>query len=277
MPKKAADEAPVDVAVSEVGNVETISEKSVDVIFAELYEKASQPFDKTYQRQIPGGRMLTYITGEQVVSRMNDVFGPYWDWTPEEPKLVGDEIFLSGTLTVSIVKPGDSYGYNITRAAFGGAKVKRMKSGDTVSLGNDIKAADTDAFKKAAAKFGVGLYLSERSEDGGESEIPTYNVTRQFTAPAGLPQVQFPQNNSTGSSTTGQIEAVSPPSVSPDGKQRLGGLKVQGQWYNVSSQNPIALNQFQKGQTITIGHAPGKTFIDSISKGEPVQEATEAF
>lgn len=277
MPKKTADEAIVDTVVSEVNGVETVPEKAVDEIFAELYAKASLPFDKTYQRQIPGGRMLTYITGEQVVSRMNDVFGPHWDWQPDKPEILGDEIYLSGTLTVSIVKPGDTYGYNITRAAFGGAKIKRMKSGDTVSLGNDIKAADTDAFKKAAAKFGVGLYLSERSEDGGEAELPTYNTTRQFTAPTGLPQVQFPQNNSTGTSTTGPIEAVSAPSIGPDGRQRLGGLKVQGQWYNVSSQNPIAVTQFQRGQVVTVGHGPGKNFIDSINTGEPVQEPTEAF
>ncbi len=275
MPKKTADEATVDAGVSEVTSVESVSVKSVDTIFAELYEKASQPFDKTYQRQIPGGRMLTYITGEQVVSRMNEVFGPYWDWNPGDPTIKDDEIYLSGTLTVNI--PDKSYGYTISRSAFGGASIKRKRDGGMLSLGNDIKAADTDAFKKAAAKFGVGLYLSERSDDGGESELPNYSTQKPFSAPQGLAQVQFPQNNTNGNSTTGPIEAISAPSVGPDGRQRLGGVKVQGQWYNVSSQNPIQVTQFQRGQLVTVGHAPGKNFIDSLSTADAVQEATEAF
>lgn len=278
MPKSAAVDAPVE---SEAAAVEPVSVKTVDDIFAELYAKASQPFDKTYERQIPGGRMLTYITGEQVVSRMNEVFGPYWDWTPDEPKIVdGSEIYLSGTLSVNLPRSDESYGYNISRAAFGGASIKKRQNGGYLSLGNDIKAADTDAFKKAAAKFGVGLYLSERSEDGGENQLPSYQQQSNYSAPAGLSQVNFPTNNSTGTSTTGPIEAVSQPSVSPDGKQRLGGLKVQGQWYNVSQRTPIKVAQFQRGQVVTVHHGAGQTFIDNVTVGDagaPEPEPTEAF
>lgn len=266
MPKaKTVDESP-----SEEVAVEAIpgSTESVEEVFARKYALASAPFDKTYQRQIPGGRSLTYITGEQVVSRMNEVFGPHWDWTPDEPKIVGDEIFLSGTLSVEIVLEGERYGHNISRAAFGGATIKKSRStGAMLSLGNDIKAADTDAFKKAAAKFGVGLYLSERSDDGGEAQLPSYNQSQapsSYTPMAGLPNVGFPTNNSNGDATTGPIEAVSMPKV-VDGKQKLGGVKVNGQWYNVSNRAPLNLSMFQRGQVVTIAHAPGQTFIDGMT------------
>lgn len=279
MPKaKTVDESP-----SEEVAVEAIpgSTESVEEVFARKYALASAPFDKTYQRQIPGGRSLTYITGEQVVSRMNEVFGPRWDWTPDEPKIREDEIYLSGTLTVEIVPEGKEYGHNVSRAAFGGATIKRRRPtvtqnpdgsvkeipGAMLSLGNDIKAADTDAFKKAAAKFGVGLYLSERSDDGGEAQLPSYNQSQapsSYTPMAGLPNVGFPTNNSNGDATTGPIEAVSMPKV-VDGKQKLGGVKVNGQWYNVSNRAPINLSMFQRGQVVTIAHAPGQTFIDGMT------------
>lgn len=267
MPKaKAVDETVGD------GPVEVISDtapaESVEEVFARKYALASAPFDKTYQRQIPGGRSLTYITGEQVVSRMNEVFGPYWDWCPDEPKIMGDEVYLSGTLTVEIIPGSQNYGHNVSRAAFGGATIKKSRqSGAMLSLGNDIKAADTDAFKKAAAKFGVGLYLSERSEDGGEAQLPTYNQTYnapQYSAPSNLPQVAFSTNNSTGGGTVGPIEAVSMPKV-VDGKQKLGGIKVNGEWYNVSQRAPINLGQFQRGMVVQVAHAPGQNFIDGLT------------
>ena len=251
----------VDVPASEDQDIELASDsvktQPVGLSFAELYVKAQAPFDKTYQRQIPGGRSLTYITGEQVVSRMNEVFGPFWEWKPEDPHIVGDEVYLRGTLSVTTHGESgeDSWGTTIVRSAFGGATIKRRRDGAVLSLGNDIKAADTDAFKKAAAKFGVGLYLYERT---GEDELPSYDnpVSAPVAgrpAPSNLNAVTFPGNNSNGTQTVGVIRAKS-----------ANGINVNDQWYNTSKYNPIDLSPYQKGQTVVITHATGKTFIDGL-------------
>lgn len=265
MPKTKTDEA-----ASEVQSVGVVSdsdnEQPVDLTFATLYAKAQVPFEKTHQRQIPGGRMLTYITGEQAVSRMNEVYGPHWDWSAEKPEIVGDEIYVQGTLSVTVfetVKANDRWaGTTINRSGFGGSTIKRKRDGAVLSLGNDIKAADTDAFKKAAAKFGVGLYLYERTS---EDELPVYESAGPVStvpqqAPSNLAPVSFPTNNSSGTQTVGVIRALSPKGT---------GINVNDTWYNTSKFNPIDLTPYQKGQTVVINHAPGKTFIDGLSLAGP--------
>lgn len=270
MPKTKTDEA-----ASEVQSVGVVSdsanEQPVDLTFATLYAKAQVPFETTHKRQIPGGRMLTYITGEQAVSRMNDVYGPHWDWVPENPEIVGDEIYVKGTLTVTTYEKSgaDNWGTTITRSGFGGSTIKRKRDGVVLSLCNDIKAADTDAFKKAAAKFGVGLYLYERT---AEDELPVYESagpvsTAPRQAPSNLPPVSFPTNNSSGTQTVGVIRAMSPKGT---------GINVNDTWYNTSKFTPIDLTPYQKGQTVVITHAPGKTFIDGLSLAGPAPSAQGA-
>ncbi len=49
---------------------------------------------------------------------------------------------------------------NVTKMAFGTSQVTREKgSGQVISLGDDLKAAATDAMKKCATFLGVGLHL----------------------------------------------------------------------------------------------------------------------
>jgi hypothetical protein len=52
----------------------------------------------------------------------------------------------------------------VTKAAFGSSRITRdNRSGKAVALGDDLKAATTDALKKAATLLGVGLYLYDSS------------------------------------------------------------------------------------------------------------------
>lgn len=250
------------------------------------YDRLCAEFDQTFERTIPGGRNLTYITGEQVVSRLNDVLGfMNWNWEVLDSGIneKEDEVWVQGVLTITEEAVGfdGQTRINETRKnGFGGAKIKRGRNdGKTISLGNDMKAAETDAFKKAAAKCGVGLYLYQRT---GEDEIPTYsNSSTPAPNVNSLPRTSFPTGN-TGDSTTGKVEAVSMPGVRPDGRDSLGGLKVNGQWYNVSNRVPVQLDKSMTGQTVTIGHAPGRNFIDSLAVGSspadvPEQEPEMAF
>ena len=230
--------------------------------FADLFARASLPFDNTFKRPGPGGVQLEYITGEQCLSRVQAVYGPY-DWSVNDVKVLNDAAVVYGTLTVQV------NGEWVRRDGVGTKMIEGRNNPE-----NALKAAETNALKRAAAKFGVGLYLYEKDE----ADVPAFPTQGNFrAAPTNLAPVNFSGNNSTGSGTTGPIEAISQPSVGPDGRQRLGGLKVNGQWYNVTQNRPLNVNQYQRGQVITIAHAPGKTFIDGISipGGEEVDESND--
>lgn len=243
MPRTKATDS---VSESGSGEVSPDSFTPVGGSFAERYAQAAQPFEKTFQRQIRGGRMLDYITGEQAASRMQEAYETY-DWAVSPPLIVGTDVIVSGTITVTVDD------VKISRVGYGGCQIKQF--GGVTDLGNDVKAAETAAFKRAASKFGVGLYLYERDESAApEPQYTPSNTVRQ--APANLANVSFPSNNATGSGTTGVVE-----------RKSANGLYVNGQWYNVSKFAPIDLSPIQAGMTVTIAHAPGKTFIDGLSTG----------
>jgi hypothetical protein len=55
--------------------------------------------------------------------------------------------------------------------AFGSKEIERSKDTKAiVSLGDDLKAASTDALKKAASLLGVGLYLYSDQRPNGKTE-----------------------------------------------------------------------------------------------------------
>jgi hypothetical protein len=49
---------------------------------------------------------------------------------------------------------------DVTRDGVGGQTIKRKRDGGIVDLGDEYKGAVSDALKKAAQSFGVGLYLA---------------------------------------------------------------------------------------------------------------------
>ena len=122
---------------------------------SELSTALSAPFPKEVERQLDkGGTSLTYIPVSEVIVRLNDVFGSLgWSYTLVKcERDVLDPDFLVAHVSMTV---GD-----ITRDGVGGQKIKRMKSGDIVDLGDEYKGAVSDALKKAAQSFGVGLYLA---------------------------------------------------------------------------------------------------------------------
>jgi hypothetical protein len=141
---------------------------------AELYSRLAAPFDHTF-KDTRGGVELEYVTGEQVVSRLNDVLGPAgWSFTVREHGIntEADECWALGRLTAHID------GTTVLRDQFGSQKVKRSRSTQNpLDIGFDLKGAGTDALKKCASLLGVGLYLSKKEEQsskaGNERAEPT--------------------------------------------------------------------------------------------------------
>ena len=61
------------------------------------------------------------------------------------------------------------------KSQFGSSRITRAKeTGDIISLADDLKAAATDALKKAATLLGVGLHLyrNDRPQGGYPRYVP---------------------------------------------------------------------------------------------------------
>src|SRR4051794_9549251 len=127
----------------------------------EVYGRLPAPFEVTFT-DVRGGVELQYVSGEQVVARLNEVLGVGgWsfrvlrhDINPE-----ADEAWALGELVAEI---GER---SVVRQQFGSQKLKRSRStGAPLDIGFDLKGAATDAMKKCASLLGVGLYLSRKDE-----------------------------------------------------------------------------------------------------------------
>lgn len=107
-------------------------------------------------RDAPGGRKLHYITARTAMNRLDDVVGPenWWDkYLPLEHSVICE---------LSIRLPDGS---TITKCDAGGYA-------GMADQGDDDKSGFSDAFKRAAAKFGVSRYLYR---DG----VPTFVRERE--------------------------------------------------------------------------------------------------
>jgi hypothetical protein len=155
------------------GNGRGAKEAAVEAALAandvvELYQRLAAPFETTFRDQ-RGGVELEYITGEQCVSRLNQVLGPLgWSFVVREHGLnaEADEIWVLGELTITVD------GTTATRQQFGSQKIKRARqTGNPLDIGFDLKGATTDALKKCASLVGVGLYLSRKEAPAAESVV----------------------------------------------------------------------------------------------------------
>ncbi len=127
-----------------------------------LLEKPFEP-NQVKQRQGNFGHILDYVEGLTIIARLNDAFDGNWTfeltnhWILKET----DEVLVLGKLTAE----------GATKMAFGSKMIARNKETKAIlSLGDDLKAASTDALKKAASLFGVGLYLYSDSKTNGKEE-----------------------------------------------------------------------------------------------------------
>src|SRR6187549_1574512 len=102
----------------------------------ETYAALSAPFDLVFH-DVRGGVSLSYITGEQVVSRLNDALGVVgWSFVVSDNGInaEADECWVLGTLAATID------GVTVTRQQFGSQKIKRSRqTGMPLDIGFDLK------------------------------------------------------------------------------------------------------------------------------------------
>lgn len=152
----------------------------------DLGKRLAAPFGETH-RDTRGGVTFDYLTGEQVIRRLNETLGVGgWTFMLREHGIhaEADEVWVLGEVSVHVD------GWASTRQQFGSQKIRRAKNTAVpVDIGFDLKGAATDALKKCASLLGVGLYLSERpgvlrSAQGQAATRPAAPV-RAVPAPTG--------------------------------------------------------------------------------------------
>ena len=125
-----------------------------------VYERLCEEFETTFT-DVRGGVEVTFVSGEQIVTRLNQVLGVSgWSFRvlKHEIHAEADEVWALGELVADID------GRCVTRQQFGSQKIRRSRStGAPLDLGFDLKGASTDAMKKCASLLGVGLYLSRKA------------------------------------------------------------------------------------------------------------------
>jgi hypothetical protein len=101
------------------------------------YAQLTAPFEITFT-DIRGGVEVTFISGEQVVSRLNEVLGVSgWSFRilRHEIHAEADEVWALGELVAEVE------GKTVRRQQFGSQKIKRSRStGAPLDLGFDLKA-----------------------------------------------------------------------------------------------------------------------------------------
>ena len=135
---------------------------------ARMSQDLSEPFPRELERTLrKGGTDLIYIPISEVIVRLNKVFG-VMGWSSEIIKCERDALdpdFIVAHVRLSVSRYGSEFfSPSIHKDGFGGQKIKRTKQGEIVDLGDEFKGAVSDALKKAAQQFGVGLYLSRTEE-----------------------------------------------------------------------------------------------------------------
>ena len=96
------------------------------------------------------GKDLSFVEAVHYIRRLNDAFESGWSWKIVSHEVNGSEIIVHG-----ILEAGGQ-----AKHAFGGSGITTNKTtGEVISISDDMKAAATDALKKACSLFGIGLEM----------------------------------------------------------------------------------------------------------------------
>ena len=111
---------------------------------AKVWQELSEPFPDGEIKFLPkGGKKMAYITARAVMNRLDSVLGPENWWDAYQP----NEHSVECRLTVKL--PDGQTVTKVDAGAYAGMS----------DQGDDDKSGYSDAFKRAAVKFGIGRHL----------------------------------------------------------------------------------------------------------------------
>ena len=157
-------------------------------------EELTKPFgpESLEERKGAGNKMFTYVATHAVINRLNRACSYHWDFHVLRHEWVSDVLMCYGELTI----PGLG-----TRGGYG---VQKYTAGSGEDL---LKGASSDALKKCATQFGVGLELY-----GEDREAPDYAPPARAARPAqqpyhnqSQPRPQAPRPDAPASASAGEI------------------------------------------------------------------------
>lgn len=111
---------------------------------------SNTPSQYIKERPAKGGGKWKYVTTGYIRKVLNLMFGWDWDFEIVESKELHGEIIVLGRLTCRTPKG------TIVKMQYGNKEIiYRKGTKDPLSVGNDFKAASSDALKKCAAEIGI--------------------------------------------------------------------------------------------------------------------------
>lgn len=140
----------------------------------EILVELAKPFAPNEIKQREGFRdktgkvhMLRYVDWKTVADRLDAVY-PTWGYSCSQPQAMGEYVAVSALITIE--------------------GVSREGIGTGPNTPDGTKKAESDALKRAAAKFGIGRDLYSDNHDDNQDDAPRFSAPRQ-AQPA--PQKEF--------------------------------------------------------------------------------------
>jgi hypothetical protein len=187
----------------------------------ELFAALAAPFESDEVRlRSKGGRQLQYITARTVMNRLDDVLGPENWWDEYQPL----EHSVICRLTIKLPD-----GATLTKSDAGGYA-------GMPDSGDDDKSGFSDAFKRAAVKFGIGRYLYRDGiprflqEHWQRASAPSETRRPHFPAEATPPAPAAARSTGDGQSAPQTGKALFAWTKQQDEKFGLGLLKTLSDW-----------------------------------------------
>lgn len=220
--------------------------------YPDLFAALAAPFDsgEVKSRSLTNGRPIPYVTARTVMNRLDNVLGPenWWDsYTPRE----------NSVLCCLTIRLPD--GQILSKSDAGG-------SAGMADQGDDEKSAYSDAFKRAAIKFGVGRYLYR---DG----VPSFGQERPDVAgtPTAVVTVEPPATPQSSAPRTGK--ALFAWTREQEQRYEFGLLKYLNGWAKLQ-EYPARMVDWDSEQ-VSLGYAEACRKLHGHTGSRP-QEATTA-
>lgn len=117
------------------------------------------PKQYVHTRPAKGGGTWDYVSGGYIRKVLNLMFGWDWDFEVVSEQVVGKQVIVKGKLTCRVNNR------QIVKMQFGCKEVICRSGTETpLNLGNDFKAAATDALKKCAAELGIAADIYNKQD-----------------------------------------------------------------------------------------------------------------
>ena len=96
------------------------------------------------------GESIDYVETQLIIQRLNDAFDQEWSF----------KVIEHIQTETAVIVLGEIYTSGITKQQFGTSRITvNKKTGELISIGDDLKAAASDSLKKCASMLGIALHV----------------------------------------------------------------------------------------------------------------------